>query len=104
MTYFQIQGPDKSVKLPAAMEISKESINLLPLGHWQGPVHLVRSSREIESMSARLTQTHVLGFDTETRPAFKRGQKFPPSLLQLATAEQGGLFETRGYKEYFIPL
>jgi ribonuclease D len=88
MTYFHTQSPDQSVKIPVSMEINKESINLLPLGHWQGPVYLVRSSEEIESVSARLTQNHVLGFDTETRPAFRRGQKFAPSLLQLATADE----------------
>ncbi len=39
-------------------------------------------------MEPRLARSTVLGFDTETRPAFKRGQQFPPSLLQLATAEE----------------
>src|SRR4030095_2912568 len=26
----------------------------------------------------------VLGFDTETRPAFRKGESYPPSLVQLA--------------------
>lgn len=70
------------------MEITKETINQLPLGRWQGPVHLVRFPEEIESMGSRLARSMVLGFDTETRPAFKRGQQYLPSLLQLATAEE----------------
>jgi ribonuclease D len=70
------------------MEINKDTINQLPLGYWQGPVHLIRFPKEIESMGSRLSRSTVLGFDTETRPAFKRGQQFPPSLLQLATAEE----------------
>ena len=34
----------------------------------------------------------IIGFDTETRPAFKKGQVFPVSLLQLATSDQAFLF------------
>ena len=35
----------------------------------------------------------MLGFDTETRPTFKRGQTFPPSLLQLASPHTVFLFQ-----------
>ncbi|MBM9538086.1 3'-5' exonuclease [Desulfobulbus alkaliphilus] len=77
------------------MEINRETINLLPLGHWQGPVHLIRSPEQIESMESPLARADLLGFDTETRPAFKRGQQFPPSLLQLATGEEVFLLQLR---------
>ncbi|MDD2465617.1 MAG: 3'-5' exonuclease domain-containing protein 2 [Desulfobulbus sp.] len=74
-------------------KISKEAINELPLGKWQGPVQLVTTVAEAEQAATELSKTTVLGFDTETRPAFKKGQKFQPSLVQLATAETVYLFQ-----------
>ena len=40
-----------------------------------------------------LNKEPVLGFDTETRPAFRKGQVFRPSLLQLGGAETVYLFQ-----------
>jgi len=74
-------------------KISKEAINELPLARWQGPVQLVNSADEVEQTIAALAGETILGFDTETRPAFKKGQKFKPSLLQLATTEVVFLFQ-----------
>jgi ribonuclease D len=75
--------------------ISKEDINLLPLASWQGPTHLVRTVEEVKGAVARLSLTTVLGFDTETRPAFRKGQKFSPSLLQLASDDEVFLFQLK---------
>jgi len=79
----------------ARSRISKEEINLLPIGRWEGPTHLVRTSEEVRAATTRLSLTRLLGFDTETRPAFRKGQKFPPSLLQLATNEEVFLFQVQ---------
>ncbi len=75
--------------------ISKEAINLLPLASWQGPTHLVRTVEDVNGAVSRLSLTTVLGFDTETRPAFRKGQKFPPSLLQLASDDEVFLFQLK---------
>lgn len=72
----------------APVRIGKEEINQLPLGRWEGPVRLVRSVDEVEAAVARLAGAELLGFDTETRPAFRKGQKFLPSLLQLAAEDE----------------
>jgi len=37
----------------------------------------------------------VVGFDTETRPAFRPGESYPPSLAQLAAANAVYLFRLR---------
>ena len=74
-------------------KIDKEAINELPLARWQGPIQLITSVTEAELAAVELDKHTVLGFDTETRPAFKKGQKFKPSLLQLATADQVYLFQ-----------
>ena len=66
------------------VSITAEEINNLPLRTFEGktsvisnPEHLGKIVREIESHD-------VVGFDTETRPSFKKGQTFQVSLLQLA--------------------
>ncbi len=76
--------------------ISKDAINELPLGHWLGPIHLITTVGATEEAAERLNQDNVLGFDTETRPAFRKGQTFKPSLLQLATTDAVFLFQLQG--------
>ena len=75
-------------KAPLRNVIDKEDINQLPLTCWEGPTYLLRTGEEIEAAATRLSQATLLGFDTETRPAFRKGQKFLPSLLQLATDKE----------------
>ena len=79
----------------SSTKISKEAINELPLGHWQGPVHLIATAEEAVAAAQRCHREQLLGFDTETRPAFRKGQKFMPSLLQLATSEAVFLFQVQ---------
>jgi ribonuclease D len=73
--------------------LDKETINCLPLGRWEGPIHLVRTAGEAAEAVRRLATCSLLGFDTETRPAFTKGQKYPPSLVQLASEHEVVLFQ-----------
>ena len=75
--------------------MSKEEINEIPIRKWEGPVEVVSSLPELDRVVGRLRQESVYGFDTETRPAFKKGQKYLPSLLQLATEECVYLFQLK---------
>ena len=70
---------------PAALiSISKEQINKLPLFKYEGKIHLVRNETQAAAAVKALRREHVLGFDIETRPAFRKGESYPPALLQLA--------------------
>lgn len=73
-------------------KISKEAINELPLAGWGGPTHVITTPEEVLHVVPLLAREAVLGFDTETRPAFKKGQQFLPSLLQLAGTDMVVLF------------
>lgn len=77
----------------AGHRISKEAINELPLASWDGPTTVVQTVLEMTTAWERLAGETVLGFDTETRPAFRKGQKFNPSLLQLAASREVFLFQ-----------
>ncbi len=66
----------------------------MPLRRWEGPVEVVRTENQRTKALKELENEPLLGFDTETRPVFKKGRKpNPPSLLQLATADRVFLFQ-----------
>jgi ribonuclease D len=75
-------------------EISKEALATLPIKRYEGPVVLM-DSQKIPLLKEDLEQETVVGFDTETRPAFKPGESYLPSLVQLATARQVYLFQVQ---------
>jgi len=73
--------------------ISKKEINALPLKHYTGAIHLIDSDEKMRSAARRLGTEKVLGFDTETRPAFKKGESYSPSLIQLAAGDGVYIFQ-----------
>ena len=73
--------------------MSKEEINELPLNRWEDATHVISEYKDLTYAVERIQTETVLGFDTETRPAFKKGQSYSPALLQLATADEVFLFQ-----------
>lgn len=73
--------------------IGKEDINNLPLYRYKGEVVVVSRQADVEDAVAALRTETILGFDTETRPSFRRGQNHPAALLQLAGASRVYLFQ-----------
>ncbi len=67
--------------------ISKEAINELPLTRYEGKIVVVEEAGELKGALKGLYGERVLGFDTETRPSFRKGETHHPSLLQLASKE-----------------
>jgi ribonuclease D len=64
--------------------LSRDEINALPIRRYTGPVRLFRPGECLDGLTEALSRETVLGFDTESRPSFKKGESFPPSLVQLA--------------------
>ncbi|QHI68095.1 3'-5' exonuclease [Tichowtungia aerotolerans] len=75
------------------LHITKSEINGLPMRQYQGPIDLISTAEDTKRAAEELQKETLLGFDTETRPAFRRGESYQPSLLQLATAEKAYLFQ-----------
>ena len=84
-------------------KISKAEINDLPLIAWEGEIQIVESVEKMEAVAATLANEIHLGFDTETRPSFKKGDYYPPALIQLATKHCVYLFRI-SETETFDPL
>jgi ribonuclease D len=72
--------------------IDKEELAELPLIQFEGEITLVESREEYLASLEYLSQQSALGFDTETKPAFKKGVVNEVALLQLATEERAFLF------------
>lgn len=72
--------------LPACYShpLSRDDINSLPIRRYEGEIHLIASQHALHRALEELRGETVLGFDTETRPAFRVGQSYPPSLVQAA--------------------
>ena len=73
--------------------ISREAVNALPIQRYEGDVRLVATREDAERAAADFAAEHVVGFDTETRPAFRAGQSYPPALVQVASARAVYLFQ-----------
>ncbi len=73
-------------------EMSKEDMNVLPIGRYEGEVVVVETPAQMDRAWADLAGETVVGWDTETRPAFKVGERYLPSLVQAATANAVYLF------------
>jgi hypothetical protein len=55
-------------------EISREAMLELPIGRFEGDVCLVATPQDMARARADLLQETIVGFDTETRPAFHKGE------------------------------
>jgi len=73
--------------------ISKEALANLPIRRYEGRVSLVENARELAQAREDLRQERVVGFDTETRPSFRKGETHLPCLVQAATARGVYLFQ-----------
>jgi ribonuclease D len=68
-------------------EITKEEVEGLELIQFEGPIHVIESDEQFLDEIERMESQALLGFDTETKPSFKKGKVHPTSLIQLATLE-----------------
>lgn len=72
--------------------ITKEEINSLPLLRFDGEIKIVEKKEQALKVIEELSKEPVLGFDTETRPSFKKSDYFDVSLLSLSTEKCAYLF------------
>ncbi len=79
--------------IPSA--ISREDMAKLAIRHYEGRVRLVATPGDLEEAQGDLRQEAIVGLDTETRPAFKKGESHLPALVQVATARAVYLFQLR---------
>jgi Ribonuclease D len=66
---------------------SKDDVNNLPLFRYEGPISIVRTEKEMAAAMERIQEDRLLGFDTESKPCFRKGMISPPTLIQIACSD-----------------
>jgi ribonuclease D len=68
--------------------ISHEEISSLPLKAFKGKIVLLQEEAKLARAFDEIKEHEAIGFDTETRPSFKKGVIHKVSLLQIAIPEK----------------
>ena len=77
--------------------ISKEEIQDKPLIQFKGNIHIIDNPSQANIAISELNKQKYIGFDTETKPSFKKGKKNKVAILQLATESDAYLFRLHKY-------
>lgn len=66
--------------------IEKSQIATMPILTYEGRIITIDTAADVEKAMKALSKESIVGIDTETRPAFRKGVQHKVSLLQLSTA------------------
>ncbi len=67
--------------------ITKDQISALPVEEYTSRIIVIDTEEDVAKAVKYLLNFKRVGFDTETRPSFKKGQNYKVALMQLATEE-----------------
>ena len=100
----EITGLKKNKRFPE--RLAKEHIKTLPVRSFDGKIHLITEINDVRDAIKTLRKYQVLGFDTETRPVFRKGVQHDVSLLQLSTSKEAFLFRLNhlGFPDEIIEI
>jgi len=91
----RMHGMDEE-KVKSPFTLAKEQINALPLGSFEGHISVASTWEGAERAAHSLASCHMLGFDTESKPSFKKGESHRTALLQLSSNTHASLFRLHG--------
>ena len=80
--------------------ISRDDMVNLPVRRYEGEVRMVLTREDLEHALTDIRSERVVGLDTETRPAFRKGESHLPCLVQAATARAVYLFQLGSAEAY----
>lgn len=80
--------------------ISKTDLKEYPVRRFEGKVHLIETEKETDVAVNYLSQFKFIGFDTESKPTFVKGQSNINNiaLIQLASADEAFLFRLNKFE------
>jgi ribonuclease D len=78
--------------VPLPRTISREDVISLPIRRCELEVAVIESPRQLDPAMAELRKESVVGLDTETRPAFRKGEVHLPALVQVGASRAVYLF------------
>ncbi|MTI22186.1 3'-5' exonuclease domain-containing protein 2 [Fulvivirga sp. RKSG066] len=71
-----------------ASTISREEINELPLDGYKGKIHLITKEDQLASVFKKISDHKIVGFDTESKPTFRKGEYNHVAMIQIAIPEE----------------
>lgn len=74
------------------ISITKEKISSMPTVIFSGQISVIDTLEGATDAFKILKQQNIVGFDTETRPSFKKGRTNKVSLIQISTINHSFLF------------
>lgn len=74
------------------IKIDKDQIAELPQAQFNGSIFIIDTMSKMKMAVTALQKESIIGFDTETKPAFKKGANHKVALLQLSSHEDCFLF------------
>lgn len=74
------------------LAISKEAVAAMPTVRYNGGIQIVDSIDKARVALRELSRARIVGFDTETRPSFRKGRLHKVALMQIATDDFCFLF------------
>ncbi len=83
-------------------KISKDEVKKLERLKFDGKIHIITKNDELPPIIEKLSQYKQLGFDTETKPVYRKKGKRDVSLLQIATEKEAFLFRLNFLSYYNI--
>jgi ribonuclease D len=72
--------------------IEQEDLHSLSNVVFTGSIKVVNNAEEAKNAVKHLSESDLLGFDTETKPSFHKGEKHTIAILQLSTDSVAYLF------------
>lgn len=72
-------------------KLTNEDLDQLPLQQFNETIEVVDTLEAAAVAAQEMARETMLGFDTETRPSFKRGVTYKTALLQLSTEHKAWL-------------
>jgi len=75
-----------------APSITKDEINQMPIEKFEGRIISITTEKDADKACNYLAQFKIVGFDTETRPNFRKDQHYLISLMQISTDDTCFLF------------
>ncbi len=80
----------------------RQPLQQYPQIFFPGKIHFISSNQDLQAVSGLIHKAKVLGFDTETKPSFKKGEVYKIALLQLATETDAFIIQMQRIHNYEI--
>lgn len=85
------------ISQPLTISINKEQLAKLPVVTYPGQMTVINTAEEAAEALKDICRCDMTGFDTETKPSFRKGRTNQVSLIQISTGDRCYLFRIKKF-------